>query len=447
MRLSVVLSVLCFATLPSLSQTPDNASDSSKPWDLHVQSTAVQQYHPPFHALYGGPNSLNSSNEEALTMNGTLFAGTRLWRGGSVYCNPEIAGGKGFSSGFGIAGFPNGEVERVGDPAPVLSLARLVFRQRINLGDKTIDTLTDAVDQVWEKVSATNLTFTAGKIAMTDIFDNNRYSHDPRMQFMNWSLMDAGAWDYPADTRGYTYAFVTEYNLPQWSFRGSVGAVSTVANGPDLEFQWGKAAGYTFETEYRESLLRGHPGTIRALVYDNFTRAGNYDRAVDAFEKNPTDTALLDINGKGPFGAQKPGFDINGDQEITSALGAFLRLSWNDGASASWEFAEIDESVTPGINLAGSLWKRDNDNAGLAVAVNGISPAHRRFLEAGGLGFMLGDGRLVHYGPENILEAYYQARLVSGIFATADYQFIVNPAYNQDRGPVNVLSGRVHVEF
>ncbi len=447
MNFLLFLSILILTTLPSFGQTSDNASDSTKPWNLHVQSTAVQQYHTAFHAAYGGPQSLDSASELALTMTGTIFAGCRLWQGGSIYCNPEIAGGQGFSKGFGIAGFTNGEVERVGDPAPVLYLARFFIRQRINLGDRTDEILTDAANQVWEKVSPTNVTFTAGKIALPDIFDNNQYSHDPRMQFFNWSLMDAGAWDYPADTRGYTYAFVTEYNLPQWTFRGAISAVSRVANGPDLEFYWGKAAGYTFEAERRDSLIHGHPGSIRVLLYDNFDRAGNYDQAVNAFQNNTADSAALNVNDSSHFGGQKPGFEINCDQELTSTLGAFLRVSWNNGTFASWEFAEIDESVTPGISLSGSLWKRSNDNAGLAVAINGISAEHRRFLEAGGLGFMLGDGKLTHYGTENILEAYYQARLVTGVFATADYQLVVNPAYNADRGPVNVFSGRVHIEF
>jgi high affinity Mn2+ porin len=446
-KLTTFFLVLCLASAPSFCEVPDNSSDSTRPWNLHCQSTAIQQYHPSFYALYSGPNSLHNSGEEALTMTGTLFAGCRLWPGGSIYCNPEIAGGQGFSGGYGIAGFPNGEVERVGDPAPVLYLARFFIRHRIDLGDRTIDTLTDAANQVWEKVSPDNITFTAGKIALPDMFDNNRYSHDPRMQFFNWSLMDAGAWDYPADTRGYTYAFVTEYNLTQWSFRGAISAVSTVANGPDLEFHWGEAAGYTLEAEYRDSFIHGHSGTVRGLLYDDFNRAGNYDQAVDAYENDTADKSLLNVNSSPHFGGEKAGFDINIDQEITSTLGAFLRLSWNDGNYASWEFAEIDQSVTPGINLSGSLWKRKNDNAGLALAINGISPAHRRFLEAGGLGFMLGDGTLLYYGTENILEAYYQARIVAGIYATADYQLVVNPAYNEDRGPVNVFSGRVHVEF
>jgi high affinity Mn2+ porin len=447
MKLTVLLSVLCLAVVPCISQVPDNLSDSTRPWDLHCQTTAIQQFHPPFHAAYGGTNSLDSTSELALTMTGTLFAGCRLWQGGSVFFNPEIAGGKGFTAGYGIAGFPNGEVERVGDPSPNLSIARLFLRQRINLGDKTTDTLTDDVNQVWEKVSPTNLTFTAGKIALPDIFDNNRYSHDPRMQFFNWSLMDAGAWDYPADTRGYTYAFVTEFNRPTFSLRGAISSVSTVANGPNLEFAWGKAAGYTFEAEYRDSLIKGHPGTLRALLYDDFNRAGNYDKAVSAYENDTADKSLLDVDSLNHFGGKKAGFDISADQEITSSLGAFLRVSWNDGNYATWEFAEIDRSVTPGISLSGSLWNRNGDNAGLAVAINGISAAHRRFLEAGGLGFILGDGKLLNYGTENILEAYYQARVVTGIFLTADYQLIVNPAYNEDRGPVNVISGRVHVEF
>jgi high affinity Mn2+ porin len=446
-KITAFFLVLCLAFAPSFGQAPDNASDSTRPWNLHYQFTAVDQYHPPFHALYSGPKSMQNTGESALTVTSTLFTGCRLWPGGSLYCNPEVAGGGGVSGGVGAAGFPNGESFHIANPTPAFTLTRLFIRQRINLGDGTVDTLTDAANQVWEKVSPTNLTLTAGKVALSDMFDNNRYSQDPRTQFLNWSLMGGGAWDYPADTRGYTYALVTEYNRPRWSFRGAISAEPTTANGPDLEFHWGKAAGYTVEAEYRDSLIKGRPGAFRALLFDNFSRAGNYDQAVDTFEKNPTDTSLLNVSSLSHFGGSKAGFTISGDQEITSSLGAFLRVGWNDGTSTAWAFTEIDESVSPGINLSGSLWERKNDNAGLALVINGISPAHRRFLEAGGVEFIIGDGKLLHYGTENILETYYQARIISSIYAAADYQLIVNPAYNEDRGPVNVFSGRVHVEF
>jgi high affinity Mn2+ porin len=181
------------------------------------------------------------------------------------------------------------------------------------------------------------------------------------------------------------------------------------------------------------------------LLFDNFSRAGDYDQAVDAYDKGKDSS--LNVNTLTSYGGSKAGFNVGFDQEITSSLGAFLRVSWNDGNSASWAFTEIDESLSFGMNLMGSLWKRKDDNVGLAVSVNGISKAHQKFLNAGGYGFIIGDGRLTHYGTENILEAFYSFKVVSSIIATADYQLIGNPAYNEDRGPVNVFSGRVHVEF
>jgi high affinity Mn2+ porin len=238
---------------------------------------------------------------------------------------------------------------------------------------------------------------------------------------------------------------VVEYNLPQFSFRGAISAVPTVANGPELEFHCGKAAGYTFESEYRNSLIGGHPGAIRALVFENQTKAGNYNNALEAYE-NGTDTTL-NVNSLSNYGGSKIGLNINVEQEIVSGLGAFLRLSWNDGHFASWAFTEIDRSLGMGINLSGSKWKRGNDDIGLAISINGISNDHQRFLEAGGLGFIIGDGKLIHYKTENILEMYYQAKIVTSVFASADYQLIGNPAYNGDRGPVNVFSARVHVEL
>ena len=436
-----IAAVISLLTGHSSAQTPDT---TVKPWNMHYQFTAIDQYHSGFHALYSGFNSLQNTPETAMTITSTLFAGLRLWHGGSLYFNPEISGGKGFSGATGIAGFPNGESFRVSESTPQISIARFFVRQRINLGNG-IDTMTDDINQVWEKVSPTNLTLTAGKISLADIFDNNKYAHDPRTQFLNWALMDGGAWDFPADTRGYTYAFILEYNLPRFSFRGAVSAEPTVANGPDLEFVWGKAAGYTFETEYRTSSIIGRPGVIRLLLFDNFSRAGNYDQAVDAFERG-TDTSL-NVNSHPGFGGSKTGFNLGIEQELNTVLGAFLRVGWNDGNYASWAFTEIDRSASVGINLLGSLWKRNDDNIGLALCINGISNEHQRFLNAGGYGFIIGDGKLTNYGTENILETYYLFKLISSLYASADYQLIENPANNKDRGPVNVFSARIHVAF
>jgi high affinity Mn2+ porin len=227
MRFESLIIVFFFSGTSLLGQKLDNFADSTRAWNLHYQFTMVEQYHPAFHALYDGPHSLSDTGESAMTVTSTIFAGSRLWPGCSAFCNPEIAGGKGLSSAYGVAGFPNGESFRVSDPAPTLTMARFFIRQRINLNTDKMDTLADDANQVWEKTSSTAITITMGKIALTDIFDNNRYSHDPRTQFLNWSLMDGGAWDFPADTRGYTYAFVVEYNLPQFSFRGAISAVPT----------------------------------------------------------------------------------------------------------------------------------------------------------------------------------------------------------------------------
>ena len=252
MQIKILVLILYCASFLSYCQEPASGSDSAKAWNVHYQFTMVDQYHPGFHALYSGLNSLQNTQESAMTITSTVFTGARLWNGASIFCNPEIAGGKGFSGATGVAGFPNGESFRVSNPAPTLTIARLFVRQRINLSTMKFDTLNDDANQVWEKVSETNLTLTAGKISLTDIFDDNKYSHDPRTQFLNWSLMDGGAWDFPADTRGYTYSFVLEYNLPILSFRGALSAEPTTANGPDLEFVWEKAVGYTFETEFSD---------------------------------------------------------------------------------------------------------------------------------------------------------------------------------------------------
>ena len=271
------------------------------------------------------------------------------------------------------------------------------------------------------------------------MFDNNTYSHDPRTQFMNWALMSNGAWDYPANTRGYTDAVAVEYITPRWEARIAGSLVPTYANGPDLDYNYLKASGTTFEL-VRNTAIKNHKGAIRFLAYRNLTKAPAY---LDVIKNDP---ALDVIYGKN-YGGVKYGFGINGEQELSDNLGVFLRAGWNDGKTATWAFTEIDRSASAGLNYIGKPWDRPGDVVGIAGVVNGISADHRAFLAAGGYGFIIGDGKLTNYSTENIAEVYYSAKLDKSLFLTGDYQFVANPAYNADRGPVNVFSVRVHVEF
>ncbi|MEO8948401.1 MAG: carbohydrate porin [Mucilaginibacter sp.] len=423
----------------SAQQTIDAKVDSSK-FSFHFQLTAIDQQHPAFHAPYSGTNSLIPKAEEALSLTTTMFLGTKLWKGASAFFNPEISGGKGFSSAIGIAGFPNGETFRIGDPTPALYLARLFIRQNIALGTD-VDTVEDDVNQLKEYVPKKRISITAGKFAIADMFDNNSYSHDPRTQFMNWSLMSNGAWDYPANTRGYTAGLAVEYITPLWAARIGTVLVPTYANGPDLDYNYGKAHGETIELQ--KNLNFGQrKGIIRILGFRNTTRAADYRKVINGYN-NHTDT--LDVISSRKYGSVKYGFGINGEQELTKDLGFFLRGSWNDGHTATWAFTEIDKSVSFGLSLSGTRWARSADNMGLAVVVNGISKDHRDYLAAGGYGFIIGDGKLTNYRTENILEMYYNTKINKNMFVSADYQFIENPAYNGDRGPINVFSIRAHI--
>ncbi|MDP9042604.1 MAG: carbohydrate porin, partial [Bacteroidota bacterium] len=343
-----------------------------------------------------------------------------------------------------IAGFPNGETFRIGADQTVVYLARLFLRQHIVLDLDHFDTLYDAINQIRETVSQKRLTINAGKFGMADFFDQNAVSHDPRSDFMNWSLMNNGAYDYAANTRGYTGGLVIEFYTPGWVVRGGTALMPVYANGPSLNFNWSKSNSETLEIQ-KDYSVHGFPGSSRLLFYYNSSRAPSYQTVIDEYEKR-TDTSLDVIFGKN-YGGKKFGMGISVDQKITNRLNGFLRLGWNDGKTATWAFAEIDNSASIGFTYYGIGRKRILDNVGLAFVSNGISSGHREFLNIGGYGFMIGDGKLPDYSREDIVELFYRIKLFEKIFTTLDYQLVTNPAYNRDRGPVSLLAARVHIIF
>ncbi len=413
-------------------------------WSYHFQVTGIIQAHPSFNAPYSGQNSASDKSERAFSVTSTLFIGRKLWQGASLYFNPELAGGKGVSSTLGIAGFPNGETFRIGDPEPVVYVARIFIRQYIALDKEHFEEVNDDANQVKERVSASRITLTLGKFGIADFFDDNSVSHDPRTDFMNWALMGNGAYDYAANTRGYTYGLVAEYIRPGWALRIATALMPTYANGPMLDFHYSKTNSETIEFEKRYPINR-RKGVIKILGYHNVSKAPNYNDVVQA-KLNGTDTSMDVIYGK-KYGGKKIGFGINAEQELSDAIKAFFRFGWNDGKTASWAFAEIDNSISLGARVFGKDWKRAADNIGIALLSNGISSGHRNFLNAGGYGFMIGDGKLPNYKRENIAEVFYQSKIFNNLWATADYQFVANPAYNHDRGPIHLFAARVHVEF
>jgi hypothetical protein len=277
---------------------------------------------------------------------------------------------------------------------------------------------------------------------VTDFFDNNRYSHDPRTQFLGWAVMYNGAWDYPADVRGYTWGWVHELHLRKWSFRYASAAMPRVANGLRFDRRLFRNRGDVFEGEYRYA-LRKHPGTIRALAYLNHANAGTYAEAIRLAELNGGTPVVTDTRRNGTL---KYGFGLNLEQELTKDIGVFARLGWNDGKTESFAFTALDRLATGGVSITGQRWHRPFDTVATELTVGGISGVHALYLARGGNDFLIGDGRL-QYGPEYISESYYSARLFPGFFVSFDLMHVSNPAYNQDRGPVWIPSIRLHVEL
>ena len=423
--------------------------DSNSHWSVHFQMTIIDQIHTAFHAAYSGNNSFADTVEPgAVSVTSTLYLGRKLWRGAAFYFNPELSGGRGLSSALGIAGALNGETYRIGDPSPVVSIARAYLQQTIPLGGADSVSLDNGKNQVGIRVPANRLVITAGKFSMSDFYDNNAFSHDPRTQFLNWSLMSNGAWDYPANTKGYTMGAQVEWIEPTWAVRLSSVAVPVVANHSEMEYVFGKAHSETAEFQHQIKLGK-QPGIIRLLASYTASRAPSYQEGLAALKDG--DTTLLDVisgNAKATtYGGNKTGIGLNLEQQITDNVGIFARAGWNDGKHVSWAFTEIDQTVMAGFNFDGFLWKREDDVAGIAGVINGISSDHRAFLKAGGYGFIIGDGAL-NYGNESILEAYYNAKLFDHVWLSVDYEFVHNPGYNKDRsGPVHVFGVRGHVEF
>ena len=428
------------------AQAPTDTLADSK-WTYHFQSTVINDAHAGFKAKYSGRNSLADSVETgATTITGTLFLGRRLWKGAAFYFNPEISGGHGLSGAQGVAGALNGESYRVGEADPRVFIARAYLQQMFPIGNTTYEYVNDDQNQIAGRIPTKRLVISAGKYSIGDFYDDNRYSHDPRTQFLNWSLMGNGAWDYPANTRGYTFGLVAELILKKWSFRISSVAVPKIANSPDMEYN-SHAHSETLEIERRWS-IHNHPGTLRFIASGTYSRAPSYAQGMQALADH--DTALLNVfTGVGEndrFGGKKFGLGYSFDQELSNIIGIFSRASWNDGKYATWAFTEIDRTASVGINVKGNRWNRPDDVFGVATVLNGISKAHRDFLAAGGYGFIIGDGQL-NYGHEGIIETFYNAKLFKNCWLTADYQFVNHPGYNKDRGPVHTFSGRLHVEF
>ncbi|MBL6939368.1 MAG: carbohydrate porin [Alphaproteobacteria bacterium] len=433
-------SVALFALLAGLGKAQTFPALDETQWSLHGQMTFVEQYHPAFRSPFRGANSLDPASRGNETFDATLFAGARVWDGGEVYANPEIDQGFGLSNTLGLAGFPSGEAYKVGKASPYFRLHRLFFRQSFDLGGETQEVESDA-NQLAGSRTANNLLVTAGKFSPTDVFDANTYAHDPKKDFLNWALIDSGAYDYAADAWGFSYGVAVEWTQDWWTLRAGLFDLSRIPNTTRLVRGFGQ---YELVAEAEERhMLWGEDCKIRLLGFLNRGRMGSYRDAIAlGLSTHATpDTSLV----RRP--ASRPGVALNIEQAIDDDLGAFLRLSFNDGSEEAYEFTEINESAAVGMSLKGTKWGRPNDTIGLAGVINGISNSARAYFAAGGLGILIGDGQLRRYGPEQIVETYYSAELTDSLAGSIDYQLVVNPAYNRERGPVSVLGARLHAQF
>jgi high affinity Mn2+ porin len=399
----------------------------------------VEQETSGFNAPYSGSNSL-SPNRGAETADATLYLGTHLWKGAEGWINGEIDQGFGLDDTLGAAGFPSGEAYKIGKNQPYLRLPRLFVRQTLNLDDapQAVDA---AANQLGGSRSANRVVITVGKFSVADVFDANQYAHDPRGDFFNWAAIDAGTFDYAADAWGYTAGGAVEWYRNAWTVRAGMFDLSTIPNSAHLdpgfhEFQ------SILELEKRHEIA-GRAGRILFTIFDSRARMGLLDDAVRLAESTGSAVDIAAVRRyRGRAGAS---FDL--EQQLTSELGAFARFGKAGGNVETYEFTDIDRTVSAGLSLSGNGWHRAQDTLGLAAIDNGISAAREQFLDAGGLGVLVGDGRLPHPGPERIVETFYSLAVLAFAHVSFDYQWIDHPAYNRDRGPVSVVAVRVHAQF
>jgi len=405
---------------------------------LHGQTTFLGQYAFPFRAPYHGPNSLDS-NAGRETWDVTAYAGIRLWEGAELWVNPEIDQGFGLTSTLGVAGFPSGEAYKVGFSVPYARLPRMFVRQTIDLGGDT-EKVEAGINQFAGSQTADRLVITVGKFSVSDIFDTIGYSHNPREDFMNWALVDAGTFDYAADAWGYTYGAAVEWYRGNWTLRGGLFDLSIVPNSTDLDPRFGQFQ-WVGEIEHRHQLW-GLPGKVAINGFLSRGRMGRFEDAIELAQITGGPAAIAAVRRYNSRG----GVSVFAEQQLSSDFGVFARAGWANGNIEPYEFTDIDRTVTAGLSLKGTRWGRPDDTFGLAGIVNGISAVHQAFLNAGGLGILVGDGQLPNAGSEKIIEMYYSLPVFSWRM-TFDYQFVANPAYNRDRGPVSIIGTRLHTQF
>jgi high affinity Mn2+ porin len=417
----------------------DQSAPTPQPFAVHAQFTDVTQGHPGFAAAFSGPNSLAADANARATNDVTLYVGARPWAGGEIWVDPEIDEGFGLSDTLGVAGFTSGEAYKIGATTPYAKVHRYFLRQTIDLGGEA-QTVEPNLDALGGALTANRIVLTVGKFSVVDIFDGNRYAHDPRGDFLNWSLIDTGTFDYAANAWGYTYGAAAEWYQGAWTLRGGLFDLTNVPNSTNIDYTF-KQFQWLWEAE-RRFQIAGRPGAVRVT---GFLTRGRMAKLADA-------TALALATGQ-PANpalvrryAGRPGVSLSADQQFTDDIGVFLRAGVADGRYEAFEFTDIDRTLAAGVSLSGRRWGRADDTVGLAGVVNEASQDRLSFLAAGGLGILVGDGRLPHPGAEGIVESYYSLAVAAFARLSFDYQYIANPGFNRDRGPVSVFGLRLHLE-
>jgi high affinity Mn2+ porin len=426
-------------TTPPPAQAPTNtvATPASQPrFAIYGQATYTEQETDGFHAPYAGPNSL-SPDMGRETSDATLFLGARLWRGAELWVNPEVDEGAGLDDTLGLAGFSSGEAYKVGRNPPYFRLPRAFIRQTLNLDD-AVSAVDAEPNQFALPQSSDRLVLTLGKVSVVDIFDTNRYAHDPRGDFLNWSIIDAGTFDYAADAWGYTVGGAAEWYVRSWAWRAGVFDLSNVPNSEVLE-QGLDEYQVDLEAEHRHELF-GQPGKIDVTMFESRGRMALYQDAIAYGEANGLPPELAPVRRY----RKRDGISLNLEQQLTADVGMFARLGDAGGNVETYDFTDIDYTASVGASVSGGPWHRPGDTVGVARVVNAASRNLREYLAAGGLGVLVGDGQLPHAGHEDILETYYEVAVVSAVQVTLDYQWVQNPGYNRDRGPVSIFALRVH---
>jgi high affinity Mn2+ porin len=429
-----------FAT--SIAVASARAEDNTAPgsFAFHAQATITDQGNLAFSSPYAGLNSLPAKAEGRETADLTAFIGLRPWGGAEIWLNPEFDQGFGLHDTLGMAGFPSGEAYKVGRSNPYFRLQRLFLRQTIDLsGD--VSKVDPDQNQLGGDQRANRLVLTLGKFAVTDVFDTNTYAHDPRRDFLNWALIDAGTFDYAADAWGYTVGASAEWYQGPWTWRLGAFDLSKIPNSEKLDPHFAQFQ-MIGEIERRYS-IGGHEGAVKATAFLSRGRMGAFADAVArgaATEATPNVALVRKYRSR-------TGVDLSLQQALGGDVGLFARGGWASGDVEPYEFADIDRTVSGGVSVKGRRWGRADDTVALGGVVNGISKIHQAYFNAGGLGILIGDGRLPHPSTENILEAYYDAALTKALHLSVDYQFVDHPAYNRDRGPVSIFAARLHAQF